>query len=72
MDNIVDFTKLKKIMDQIDAYKPMIESQEIIDVCVVYIREEGVCVDLLGYEPSIEMAGMLDIAGDIIKEMLVE
>ena len=71
-DNIVNFSKLKKIMTRIDEYKPLIESQEIINVCVVYIQEEeGVCVDILGYEPSIEIIGMLDIGKDIVKEMIV-
>ena len=70
-DNIVNFSKLKKIMTRIDEYKPLIESQEIINVCVVYMNEDGVCVDILGYEPSIEIAGMLDIGKDIIKEMIV-
>ena len=72
MNNIVNFTKLKKIMDQLDKYKPLIESQEIMNVCVVYTKKEGVCIDMLGYKPNLEMVGMLDVAKDIIKEMTEE
>lgn len=71
MSNVVDFKRLKKIMDRIDEYKPMIESQEVWNVCFVYMSKDGVIVEVLGYEPTVEMAGMLDIAKDIVKEMVV-
>ena len=70
MNNIVKLNRLKKIMDRWDELKPQIEKQEITNVCVVYMINDDTYVEIMGYEPTTEMIGMLDIAKGIVKEMV--
>ena len=68
---ILEFNPLPAIMDALDRYKVLIKEKKITDVCVVYLDEDqDVEVDILGYEPTIEMRGMLSIAGKMIEKEL--
>jgi len=68
---IISINRIPKILKALDDYKDLIQSEKITNVCVVYQDENNdVEVDVLGYEPTVEMVGMLKIAGNLVEDSL--